>query len=414
MVLSTGAVVVIKATSLAAMANFDEQCDVSSSLTHSDEYEPLHVTQSHSEMRSRMLVVQGQFQEQAACMASVVHENVNAAQAWSLSGGWWFVAVSEWATAGSLYSVQRRFVEVPFASARRFSLDVAKGLAYLHRRTRGRQPRATVVRRAEAATSSKRQSDSEIEDDRNEDDAGHQRGLAWFAHGNLRPSNVLVFADGTCKLTDFGPLYSVERYLAQLSTSNADETRLPWQTAHASGDAPQTSDKQACAFVAYLAPELLTAPTAPRSVTDDDDDSGARLRSADIFALGLMLHEMITGSLPWVTIPETVTERGIGSLTSTTASRGTPVPGALVRNDRAFLQLRRNSRRAATSAQRKVAGISAPQTAVCCSVDHAAIHRIVDDAEQAQSLIHLIENCLHEDPTKRYTIEMVLQHPLFY
>ena len=81
-----------------------------------------------------------------------------------------------------------------------------------------------------------------------------------LVHRDLKPGNVLVSAEGRSKLLDFG--------VAKLLTSGADETRT-----------------QAPITLAYAAPEQLAqGPITP---------------ATDVYALGLLLFEMLTGQRPW-------------------------------------------------------------------------------------------------------------------
>ena len=83
----------------------------------------------------------------------------------------------------------------------------------------------------------------------------HRQGAV---HGNLKPSNVLLAADGIPRLVDF---------------------RL---TAGLSLDPPSANDTDATGH-GYLAPELLRDPAVePRFYTD-------------IYGLGLILYELLTG-----------------------------------------------------------------------------------------------------------------------
>ncbi|MFT4235437.1 MAG: Stk1 family PASTA domain-containing Ser/Thr kinase [Microbacterium sp.] len=86
--------------------------------------------------------------------------------------------------------------------------------------------------------------------------AAHRAGLI---HRDVKPENVLLAEDGRIKVSDFG--------LARASTANT------------------ASGAQLLGTIAYLAPELVTRGTAD-----------AR---SDIYALGIMLYEMLTGEQPY-------------------------------------------------------------------------------------------------------------------
>lgn len=86
-------------------------------------------------------------------------------------------------------------------------------------------------------------------------EAVHDAGMI---HRDLKPDNVLLGTDGTIKLTDFG--------LARAVTT-------------------ATTTKTLIGTVGYVAPELVTR-------------AGADART-DLYTLGIMLYEMLTGSQPY-------------------------------------------------------------------------------------------------------------------
>ncbi|MBN1264394.1 MAG: serine/threonine protein kinase [Anaerolineales bacterium] len=87
----------------------------------------------------------------------------------------------------------------------------------------------------------------------------HRAGLV---HCDLKPQNILLTTDGRVKIADFG----IARTLADINPEEHSE--IIWGS-------PQ-----------YLAPEVAAG--------------GAPSAASDVYSLGIMLYEMVTGSLPFI------------------------------------------------------------------------------------------------------------------
>jgi len=92
----------------------------------------------------------------------------------------------------------------------------------------------------------------------------HQHGVI---HRDLKPSNIMVEPDGKAKILDFG--------LAKLTQEVQDETL-----------AALTMDGHVLGTVPYMAPEQTLGKT------------GAVDARTDVYAMGVMLYEVLTGRLP--------------------------------------------------------------------------------------------------------------------
>jgi serine/threonine protein kinase len=93
----------------------------------------------------------------------------------------------------------------------------------------------------------------------------HERGIV---HRDLKSSNVLITPEGRAKVLDFGVAKSMIQPQEETQSLNA-----------------LTEAGRVLGTPAYMAPELLRGSPADRR--------------SDIWALGVMLHEMVTGQLPF-------------------------------------------------------------------------------------------------------------------
>ena len=87
--------------------------------------------------------------------------------------------------------------------------------------------------------------------------AAHRVGVI---HRDIKPENILVPTDGPAKVTDFG-------------------------LARAASEVSMSSTGNMLGTVAYIAPEIAT--------------TGVADARSDIYSVGIMLYEMLTGSVPW-------------------------------------------------------------------------------------------------------------------
>ena len=95
---------------------------------------------------------------------------------------------------------------------------------------------------------------------------GHQRGII---HRDLKPGNVLVGPDGLAKVIDFG--------IARTTTQHTDES------------AAVGGSREFVGTLNYMSPEQCAAPGG------NGADIDVR---ADVYSLGVMLFELVTGRLP--------------------------------------------------------------------------------------------------------------------
>ncbi len=95
---------------------------------------------------------------------------------------------------------------------------------------------------------------------------GHQRGIV---HRDLKPSNILVDSNGRTRVIDFGVAKATDADMKQAAV--------------------QTEVGQIIGSVQYMSPEQFDA---------DPHDIDTR---SDVYALGLILYELLSGTLPYTT-----------------------------------------------------------------------------------------------------------------
>jgi hypothetical protein len=136
-----------------------------------------------------------------------------------------------------------------------FDYGEDKGSAYLVMELVAGQPLSQII--AEEAPLSAQRTAAILIQAATALEAAHQGGVV---HRDVKPANILVTADGTAKLTDFG----ISRLVK---------------------NAPLTQTGEVLGTAQYLSPEQVVGHSATAS--------------SDIYALGVVGHEMLTGRRPF-------------------------------------------------------------------------------------------------------------------
>ena len=100
-------------------------------------------------------------------------------------------------------------------------------------------------------------------------EAAHEQGII---HRDLKPANIKVRADGTVKMLDFGLAKAIER-AAAMSPGSSQSLTITTPALTMAGVILGTA--------AYMSPEQANGKEADRS--------------ADVWAFGCVLYEMLTG-----------------------------------------------------------------------------------------------------------------------
>src|SRR5579875_1472955 len=122
-----------------------------------------------------------------------------------------------------------------------------------------------------------------------------------IVHGDIKPDNVLIDQSGRVQIADFGLAKTLAAEAAELISQDAAKGQ----------EDPRLTSLRMIGTLDYAAPELLSF--APHS------------RSTDIYSFGVLLYEILTGSLPF--------ERRFGQSVAQWTQHGIPPPPSRIRGE---------------------------------------------------------------------------------
>lgn len=315
----------------------------------------------------------------------------------------WCLYLCDYLSLGSVLDVQKKFGYIPFSAVRRHACNILRGLGHLHA-----QQRCLDHEQFEEVCDVGHNSHVGPMDlllDHTNSSAPTpvamvvKKTTAPLIHGNLRSCNVLIGADGICKLSDYGPYFAMERYMQRLWSRLTNNST-------GGSTVPPCAPTTTCPVVAYAAPELLASFLGPQA-SASVEVARRVVRSSpasDVFSFGVVLYEIITKKLPWYSVDA--------------SGRASCLPDVVIRNDSIALQLRVDvmQKKHQTSVPRVAVPPSSSANPCTLFVDAALIEQCVDPkaaSDSGQQVTELIKSCLQINPLDRPTSSALAQHPLF-